>query len=161
MVNPVANIPALPAQPVVASVKPATPEIMIIKDEMIPVEIMTDLIFEDIGGQEIINIARHDIINGQDVIYQPIRNLTAISLANNSQNIISMPDTSDAFFKNFSIKLENKIPNVGSGPSGETVYIDPTSRSLIIEGVNLGRDEQIEVQILSSGAVLDDTIYEG
>ena len=39
-----------------ASVKAATPEIILFNDESTPIEIMKDLVFENIGGQELINI---------------------------------------------------------------------------------------------------------
>ena len=46
-------------------VKSATPDIVLFNDDTVPIETMTDLIFEKIGGQELINIARSDTINGQ------------------------------------------------------------------------------------------------
>jgi hypothetical protein len=73
--------PSAPTTPAIgpsantSSIKIATPDIMIGKDEVVPIETMTNLIFEDIGGQEIINISRADLVNGQKVVYQPIKNL--------------------------------------------------------------------------------------
>jgi hypothetical protein len=116
---------------------------------------MTDLIFENIGGQELINIARNDIINGQQVSYQPIKNLSSIQQQYNPNNILSLQSTSDKYFANFPIKLENKIPNPGTGPNGSYVYLDPTTGNIIIEAINLEIDEQIEVEVTVSG-----TIYE-
>ncbi len=142
------------------AVKVATPDLIIFDDESVPVETMTDLIFENIGGQEIINIARNDIINGQNVLYQPIKNLTNLYLQYNPQNVLALQNTSSAYFKNFPIKFENKIPNVGTGPNGEIVYKDPETGNIIINVVNLEKDEQIEVQLLNGGSILDGTIYE-
>ena len=61
-----------------ASYFPEVGDLILFNNEAMPIELMTDLIFEDIGGHEIINIARTDTINGQTVIYQPIKNLTSI-----------------------------------------------------------------------------------
>jgi hypothetical protein len=116
---------------------------------------MADLIFENIGGQELINIARNDTINGQTVIYQPIKNLTAIQQQYNPNNIVSLQSTSDKYFQNFSIKFDDKVPDEPTGPNGEHVYIDPQTGELVVEAVNLEPDEQIEVEITISG-----TIYE-
>jgi hypothetical protein len=116
---------------------------------------MSDLIFEDIGGHELINIARNDIINGQDISYQPIKNLTSVQQQYNPNNILSVQSTSDKYFSNFAIKLENKVPNVGNGPFGSNVYLDTANGSLVVEAINLEADEQIEVEITLSG-----TIYE-
>ena len=72
-----------------SSVKPATPEIILFNDDAMPIEIMTDLIFEDIGGQELATISRHDIINGQKIIYNPIKNLSDLYLQYNPNNVLS------------------------------------------------------------------------
>ena len=128
---------------------------ILFNDDSVPVEIMADLIFENIGGQELINIARNDTINGQRVIYQPIKNLTAIQQQYNPNNILSLNATSDKYFQNFSIKFDEKVPVEGTGPGGAHVYIDPATGELIVESINLSEDEQIEVEITISG-----TIYE-
>jgi hypothetical protein len=160
MVDSNPNVPTLVPSTSADGVKIATKDIILYNDESTPIEVMTDLIFENIGGQEIINIARNDIINGQSVIYQPIKNLTSINFQYNPQNILSIQDTSEEYFKKFPIKLENTIPTVGTGPNGETVYIEASTGNLIINVINLGQDEQVEVEILNSGAIFNDTIYE-
>ena len=124
-------------------------------DDSLPIEIMTDLIFENIGGQELINIARNDTVNGQTIIYQPIKNLTTIQQQYNPNNIVSLQATSDKYFQNFSIKFDEKVPDDGTGPGGAHVYIDPITGELVVEAINLKSDEQIEVEITISG-----TIYE-
>ncbi len=142
-------------QSVTQSIKTATPDIIIFDDEQVPIEIMTDLVFENIGGQELINIGRNDIINGQSVIYQPIKNLSLIQQQYNPNNIIGVQDTSDKYFAGFSIKFDSKIPSVGNGPNGENVYLDENTGDIVIELVNVLTDEQVEVQTITSG-----TIYE-
>jgi hypothetical protein len=143
---------ALPPPP---PVKTAPIDTVLFNDDELPIEVMTDLIFENIGGQELINIARNDIINGQQVSYQPIKNLSSIQQQYNPNNILSVQATSDKYFANFPIKLENKIPRTGTGPSGKHVYLDSTNGNIVIEAVNVEADEQIEVEITVSG-----TIYE-
>lgn len=160
MVESTPSVPAIVPSSSTSGVKIATSDIILYNDESTPIEVMSDLIFEDIGGQEIINIARNDIINGQNVIYQPIKNITSVYLQYNPQNILSLQDTSDSYFKKFSIKLENTIPDVGTGPNGETVYIEAATGNLIINVIHLGSDEQVEVQILNDGAIFNDTIYD-
>lgn len=147
--------PAAAIVVVAPAVKTAPIDTVLFNDDQVPIEVMTDLIFEDIGGHELINIARNDIINGQDISYQPIKNLTSIQQQYNPNNILSVQSTSDKYFSNFSIKLENKVPNVGNGPFGSNVYLDTITGSLIIEAINLEADEQIEIEITLSG-----TIYE-
>jgi hypothetical protein len=142
------------------SIKVATPDLVLFDNASVPVEVMSDLIFENIGGQELINISRNDMVNGQDVVYQPIKNLTALYLQYNPQNVLALQNTSATYFKNFPIKLENKIPNVGTGPNGEIVYLEEETGNIIINVINLEKDEVVEIQILNSGSILDGTIYE-
>ena len=154
-----ADVPVPEASSSTAGVKIATPDLFIFKDEVVPIETMTDLIFEDIGGHELITISRNDIISGQNISYQPIKNLSNIYLQYNPQNIISLQETSDSFFKNYSIKLEDSIPDSGTGPNGEIVYVDPDTGNLVINVTDLYPDEQVEVQILTGWSSFNDTIY--
>lgn len=135
--------------------KTAPIDTVLFNDDLVPIEVMTDLIFENIGGQELINIARNDIVNGQQVSYSPIKNLTSIQQQYNPNNIISLQYTSDKYFANFPIKLDQKIPSTGNGPNGSNVYIEPETGDLIIETINTQNDEQLDIQIVISG-----TIYE-
>lgn len=140
-------------------IKVATPELIALSNPILDIEIMADMIFENIGGQELINIARNDVINGQDVIYSPIKNLKDLYLQYNPNNIIRLENTADTYFKNFPIRLESKLPFFGTGPNGEVVYIDPVTGDLVINVSSLDPDEQVDVQILNSGETLNGTIY--
>lgn len=135
-------------------IKTATPDIILFDEEAVPIEVMSDLIFEDIGGQELISIVRSDTVNGQKIIYQPIKNLSSIQQQYNPNNILGLQQTSDKYFAGFSIKLEDKIPNQGNGVNGKNVYLEENG-DLVIELVNINDDEQVEVQITLNG-----TIYE-
>lgn len=141
-------------------IKAARPDIIIATEEATPIELMTDLIFENIGGQELINIARTDIVNGQNVIYQPIKNLSSIFFKYNPQNILALQNTSEEYFKKFPIKLSNKIPDCGTGPDCKIVYLESDTGNLVVNVINLEDDEQVEVQILVNGTVFNGTIYE-
>ena len=162
MVNRVSAIPRVPwTEPVMVepNIKVATPDIILFDDNLVPPEIMSNLIFEKIGGQELITVARNDIVNGQNVVYQPIKNLSQIALRYNSQNLVQLQNPSNVFFENFPIDFAKSIPSEGTGPLGSIVYIESGTNDLIINSINLAADEQIEVQVLSTGNVLSDTIY--
>lgn len=149
------------------STKIAGPEILL-GEEPLGKEIMFNLVYDVIGAQEIVNISRHDLINGQSVIYQPIRNITNLYYQYNPQNILALQDTDREYFKRFSIDLSKNIPDCGSGydivdgvnvPNCKYVYVDPQTGSLVIDVVNIVPGQDIEIQIVSEGALLDDTIY--
>jgi hypothetical protein len=165
------QVSSVPFTPVKTSrkeqpVKVATPDIILFDQEGIEVEIMADLLFENIGGQELISIARNDIINGQDVINQPIKNINTIGLQYNSQNILPLPQNSFSFFNNFPIKFENYLPNIQidepedplNPNKNKIVYIE-NNGNLVIELINLNPGYQVEVQILNAEDRLSDTIY--
>jgi len=141
------------------AVKAATPALIALSNLPLEIEIMTDLIFEDIGGQELINMSRNDIISGQDLMYSPIKNMQDLYLQYNSNNIIKLESSADTYFKNFTIKLEEKLPVGGTGPSGETIYLDSVTGDLVINLSFIEKDEQVEVQILNDGSIINDTIY--
>jgi hypothetical protein len=141
-------------------VKIATSNIILFQSEAMPVEIMADLLFEDIGGQEIISIARNDIVNGQDIKYSPIKNTNKLFLQYNPQNILSLQGTAYSNFRSYPIDLLSHVPEVANGPDGENVYIN-SSGDLVIDIINLLPDEQVEIQIVNSGQALNDTIYLG
>jgi hypothetical protein len=155
-VSPTPLSPTLPVtvSPPPPPIKTATLDIILFDEESIPTDGMFDQIFENIGGQELISITRSDIVNGQKISYQPIKNLSAIQQRYNPNNILSLQQTADKFFAGFSIKLEDKIPEIGNGANGENVYLN-ASGDLIIEFININADEQVETLISSSG-----TIYE-
>ena len=143
-----------PPTPPTPPVKTATPQYVLFNDDEIPVDAMVDLLFENIGGQELLTIARADTVNGQKVLYQPIKNLGILKDQYNPNNIIRLQNTSDKFFSNFSIKLSDKIPVVGNGSNGSNVYLD-SSGNLVIEFINLENDEQAEIEITSSGIIIE------
>ena len=151
-----------------SSVKIATPELLNFSDSTLTEDVMVDLIFEDIGGQEIINVVRNDIINGQNVTYQLVKNLSDLAYQYRSENIVPLSRTDKDYFKNFAISIYTKTPECGSGydilddvevPNCKYVYVDPNTGDLVIDLINLKPEEQVEVQVISDITQLHDTIY--
>ena len=79
--------------------------------------------------------------------------MSSIQQQYNPNNILGIQSTSDKYFANFSIKLDEKIPEYPNGPNGTYVYLE--SGNIVIESINLESDEQVQVQISTGG-----TIYE-
>jgi hypothetical protein len=73
--------------------------------------------------------------------------------------MVQVPDTAESFFKNFPIKLENHIPQDTNEFPPIATYIDPVTKNIIIDLVNLKNDYEVEVQMVLSGQVFDGTIY--
>ena len=156
------------------SIKIATPDLLIFGEQAVAIEIMTDLIFEDIGGFELATISRHDLVNGQKVVYEPIKNLTDLYLQYNPNNVLRL-QSADAAFSSLAIILDNYLPKYGNGYdligtnpdltkrvkvyNGKSIYIDQISGDLVINLINIKDNEQVEVEILTAGGTYDDTIY--
>lgn len=141
-------------QPTVPPVKSATPQYILGDSQTVPIEVITDLIFENIGGHELIDIARHDTISGNFIPTQLIKNINKINQTYDPKNILNLQNTSDKYFASFPIKLNNKIPESGTGPDGSSVYLDDNG-NIVIELINIEVEEQVELQMSTNG-----TIYE-
>lgn len=159
MVTALPNIP-VPLSSVTNYSKAAGKDIILLDEATVPIDNMANLLFEDIGGQEIIGISRHDTVNGQNLEYTPIKNLSGILSQYNPQNIIPTPDTSEAYFRNFPIRLSAYLVEYpdGTGPNGESIYIDQVTGDLVINFINLPDEEEVQVQILNSGTIITDII---
>jgi hypothetical protein len=76
-----------------------------------------------------------------------------------------LPETIEKYFSNFSINFSIHVPEDGTGPEGQRVYLveqesaTATVGDLIIDVVNMETNERVDIEILRSGAVLSDTIY--
>jgi hypothetical protein len=138
-------------------VKTATPDIITIDQETLPAELMTSLIFENIGGQELISISRHDLISGSNMDFQSIKNLNEIYLNHNSLNIIPMPDSATVYEKNFPISWASHIVEDFSSADSTHISIDSVAKELQILVTNMKPGEQIEVEVLSSISEYNDT----
>ena len=161
------TVPKYLASTAVESVKYASPADVLIQESSLPIDLILKQTLEKIGGLELISLVRHDTVNGQDIIYQPVKNLSQIGVLYNSQNIVKIPDSSETYFKNFAIKLEASIPQYDPDmvyadmiDRDNNVFFDAVNNKIVIELVNLKPDYEVEVQTVSLGKVFDDTIYD-
>lgn len=120
------------------------------------------IFFEQINGVALLSLTNSAKLDTGTISYQPISNMAETIRALNPKNIIALQDTSDKYFLNFPIKLETKVPNVGNGPDGINVYrndqggiivSDLTMGAIIIEAINLGPRENIQIETLQSGTI--------
>lgn len=157
-IMPVPNVPTSQGSTGTDPVKIATPDVMLYTVSDLEVQAINDILFENIGGQELISISRNDILNGQDIKVQPIKNLKALGLKYNSKNIVSLSETSASFFNNFPIALENYLPDQSDGVKLSEIDED---FNLVINFINVPNGQQVEVELFASGNILDETIFNG
>lgn len=168
-VNPVPDLPVIRERSKSDQIKAATPDLIVRNKQGQPIEYLTDLLYEQIGGQEILSISRADTINGQYVKYTPIKNISSISSRYNSQNIFYVDGNWEEYFSNFAIHLEQYMPDTGSGPNQEIIYVEDTyadqeqtillSSNIVVELNNIPENIDVEFQTVFLGDVFSDIIY--
>lgn len=136
------------------AVKAVKPEDVTLRDDLLRLEMMADLVFENLGGMELIETSRNDMVNGQDVVYQPIKNLSNVNSQYNPQNLISINKTAAGYFKNFPINIDAYLQD-----SSNTQFEIDADGNLVIYFINIPTNEQVQVQLFVSAEVLNDTIY--
>lgn len=133
----------IPMQRSSKNVLTAPSDIIQFDDSTVDVALMQDLLFEDIGAVELANISRSDLIDGQETIYSPIKNLATVRREFNPNNIILTASNND-YFTRFGIDLFAK-----------TIY-EPyfdDGGNLVIEIDGLSEAEEVQVEILSNGTI--------
>ncbi len=139
-------------------IKIATSNLFVLNEPEQEIEQMANLIIQDIGGIELLSYSRNDLIAEQEINYQPIKNIADTSLQYNPLNILAIQDIDLDYFNKFPISLERHLPRFGNGTNGEYVYIN-SNNEIVVEAVNLLPGEYIEIQFLSFGSTVSDTIY--
>lgn len=142
-----------------SEVKSATPDLIIEDINSVPVEIIERLIFESIGGQELLLLSRHDTIRGQEISYRPISNSRDIDFRYTPETILFATESFKGHFKNFSILLESVVPELGGNEYSPNAYVEQSSGDIVLEFKDVKVGKQIETQTISSASVFDDTIY--
>jgi hypothetical protein len=127
-----------------SGVKQADPDIVIFNEDAISPELLIELGYEDIAGIELINISRSDIIDGQNVSYSAVKQLSALRRRYNPNNIIALPELSSSFFSRFQIDIVLRgIQEPYFNENGD----------LVIEINDIKDDEVIDVEIDTNGTI--------
>jgi hypothetical protein len=125
-------------------VKQADPDVVLFGDEPIGPELLLQLQYEDVAGIELINISRSDIVDGQNVSYSPVTQLSSLRRSFNSNNIIALPSTSSDIFSRFGIDLVLRgIRKPYFNDNGD----------LVIEIDQVLENEVIEAEVDTSGTI--------
>ena len=145
--------PPPPVSPGNQSIKIATAEKFISGEDVVGEDEMFTRTISEVASMELLEITRTGAVDGIDQSYLPITGLADLNMQNDPTKIIALQNSSDEYFKQFSIPLERYTPSEGTGENGEIVYIDrdPTSstyNSLIVNTVNLKATERLEIEFI-------------
>lgn len=125
-------------------VKQADPDIIINPGTSTSADYIVERFFEELGGTELINISRYDLIDGIDVSYQPIANLSRLRQRFNPNNIIALDVLAQDEFSKSTINLISR--------GIYEPYID-SNGNLVVEIDIMKPEENIDVQIAESGEI--------
>ncbi len=134
--------PPPPGQKQTSQVKVANVNVINTNYAATPVEQMEKMFFQDVGGTEILSVARHDTVGGEKVIYSEVDNLQDLKIQFNPLNILVSTNLND-LFSGYGIDIKEKV-----SAAGQTVQID-ASGNMVIEVVGVSEDEYVQVQVAS------------
>lgn len=167
MVDAVANQPSPIYQSVnkLSRFKVADPQYVVSKDPATSTSEMEEALLQDIGGHEILSVMRRNVVDGTNIDYQIVSGLDKLAEEYNSKTIMSIEDSSYRYFNLFGIRFENYVPSQSALSLINTQLVNPVAidanNSLTIYVSNIEDFYEVEVQSITSGELLRDTIYEG
>lgn len=138
-----------------ASSKNPTRDVVLFSENEVSPQGITNLLFEQIGGIELISMLRRDTVEGQNPYYTLISNLSSIKREFDPTQIISRQRPNQSFFDIYSIDLNVKIPGdiyLEQNGIENFFYIDENG-DFVIELDNMLQDEVIELEIAQSGTI--------
>jgi hypothetical protein len=142
-------------------IKVATSNLFNLGEPPINPDTLTDLLFQEMGGQDIINVLRTDTVNGSSFKNNVITNLSTINEKFNSLNLITMSGESSGYFKSMHYELLDHIPEgktliAGVDPLPVTVvsnvptnyYVDPVTGDITFYFSGLSDDQQVQFEFI-------------
>jgi len=127
-----------------SGIKQAQPDIVIDPEIDTTGDYIVERFFEELGGTELINISRHDLIDGINVVYNPIANLSKLRERFNPNNIIQSDYLSQNEARNATIDIISR--------GTYQPYFDYLGQ-LVIEIDIMRPEENIEVEVSGSGTL--------
>ena len=104
------------------------------------VEQMERLYFQNVGGTEILSVARHDTVGGEEVVFNNVDNIFELRSQFNPLNIL-MTTNINSLFSEYGVDIGTKI-----GALDETFSMN-VDGGIDIQVFNVNRDEYVQVQI--------------
>lgn len=151
--EPIFELPPAPPQ----MVRVPERDVVSLAQETVSAETMTNLLFENVGANELTRFVRHDTVEGINPYYDVISNLSDIKRKFDPSSLISLQKTTSSVFDIFPIKLQDKIPSdayLSENNLTDYLYVD-TNGDLVIEVVNLKDSQIVEIEIDTSGTIFE------
>lgn len=132
--------PPPPGQKQTSQVKISSVNVVNRNYDATSVEQMERLYFQNVGGTEILSVARHDTVGGEEVVFNNVDNLSELRSQFNPLNIL-MTTNLNSLFSEYGVDIGQKI-----GALDETFSMN-VDGGIDIQVFNVNRDEYVQVQI--------------
>lgn len=139
--------PPPPGQYRNSSVK--VPEVNIInfQKDAVPTKQIEKMYFQDVGGTEILSVARHNTVGGEEVVYSHVDNLADIRSQFNPLNVL-MSTNMEELFNKYAIDIHQKMPEtLETSIATVESETEPGVWNIEILVENVNTDEYIQIQI--------------
>lgn len=147
------------------SFKIADPQYILSVDPAATIEEMTNSLWQDIGGHEILSVVRRDLVDGSNRDFGLVSDLKKLFAEYSPQTIISIENSSSLYFNQFGIKFEKYLPSeqslLGIDPSLNSAVSIDSDNNITIYVSDVKDYYDVEVQSITSEQILRGTIYEG
>jgi hypothetical protein len=137
---PAMPTPQAPPAPPPPPIKIPTRDVFALGEQEISAASQANILFQEIGAIEIVNLTRRDTAEGQNPNYNIINNLPAIRREFNPTGLLTNQFLSETSFPEYQIDIQSRVP------SGNILSIAPNG-DLLVETINVKSDEVVEVQI--------------
>ena len=114
------------------------------------IEELEKLYFQNVGGTEILTVARHDNVNGQEVPLSYLDNLKQLNTEFNPLNILTTENIYN-HFNRFAIDMTQRIDSVN-----QAVTVDEEGTNIVITLDEIQADEYVQIQVAN---VANDTEF--
>ena len=114
------------------------------------IEELEKLYFQNVGGTEILTVARHDNVNGQEVPLSYLDNLKQLNTEFNPLNILTTENIYN-HFNRFAIDMTQRIDSVN-----QAVTVDEEGTNIVITLDEIQADEYVQIQVAN---VANDTDF--
>ena len=132
--------PPAPGQSQTSQVKISSVNVVNRNYDATSVEQMERLYFQNVGGTEILSVARHDTVGGEEVVFNNVDNLSELRSQFNPLNIL-MTTNINSLFSEYGVDIGTKI-----GALDETFSMNADG-GIDIQVFNINRDEYLQVQV--------------
>ena len=105
------------------------------------IEELEKLYFQNIGGTEILTVARHDNVGGEDVTYALVDNLKELNTEFNPLNILTT-ESIHKHFNRFAIDMTQRIDSIN-----QAIYVNEEEPMLMVYLYDIKPDEYVQIQV--------------